>query len=623
MLKTQLQSFQEALGTLDQSITSMIEQLELARAARPTDHDALMRQLGTLFAAAGTVRDAFSRLAESAAVPVPKWTDRASLERAAADLAAQIERAANSWRLRVKDLALALQAGRVISSRTRRLIGSIDNLRLGAVAELSQLAEGAVPLAFPGPTEGSWLEWVFGLSAENLEPLLEPFRHTAPLLHQLLLDLDPADWRASPPAEPPGVIVRPTTPSPLATPEPPAPPVAPASFVPLTDNPAPTRLDDSVLPQPLSPPVHSSRMPSSAVERTPAAPPVVRVAPVASTAATVVPPPICAATSETQTKVADVIEIIACCLKKEYLRAALLASGRIFAGLAEVDPSVETLLVAHHVCVDSPEARSPSWPDWCRDPAAASEIARTAPEAARLTFLAAQNHRFKSGSAGEPFADEVRQALLNAFNDLPELRRWLDVFLEAAAVPGLWQQICLPNPANPLSQYQECRRAFSTLYESGVLHRSNKAAYIHRQDHFLSRNPTVRILNDYLKAAGPGPATPELKKQMATLLDTKPEAITQAWLASTERVSGKIKLRGGHWTELIQRAGEFLACVASAWGAAQALVCTRPTTGDVERRRQQLRELLPPARSRVQGQAWAPLFQRLTDTLLTEESGES
>jgi hypothetical protein len=77
-------------------------------------------------------------------------------------------------------------------------------------------------------------------------------------------------------------------------------------------------------------------------------------------------------------------EILQYCTKGDYLGAGLLAAGRVFGGLPEIDPSVGVLLVAHHVCCGS---EFTPWLDWCSDQDAATEVCRLTPESARLTLL--------------------------------------------------------------------------------------------------------------------------------------------------------------------------------------------------------------------------------------------
>jgi hypothetical protein len=290
------------------------------------------------------------------------------------------------------------------------------------------------------------------------------------------------------------------------------------------------------------------------------------------------------------------------------LRAPLLAAGRAFGGLAESDPSFETLLVAHHV---GSEGSVPPWPEWCYDPVVAHEVVQTSPNSARLTFLAAQCQLARGDGTADPLPKQVGDALLDAFNDLSEVHQWLAAFREATNVPGLWEQVCRPAPPDPAAEYRERRRAFTDRYESGLLHRSDKAAYIRRQDSYLSRQPAFHLLHERLQPAGPAPLTADEQKLIESWLEKRPEAVTDAWHESTERVSGKVKLHGNQRAELVRRAGEYLDYANRAWRAARALGRAPVAPKDVERRRKELQDLLPAALGRAEGQPWGLLFRRL------------
>src|SRR5262249_34558493 len=144
----------------------------------------------------------------------------------------------------------------------------------------------------------------------------------------------------------------------------------------------------------------------------------------------------------------------------------------------------------------------------------------------------------------------------------------------------------------------EHRRAFAERYESGVLQRRDKAAYTRRQDNYLSRQQAFRVLQDRLKPSGVAPLSAQEKKLIEGWLAKKPEWVTEAWLESTERVSGKVKPHGNQRAELIRRAGEYLDCANRAWRAALALGSGPVPPKDVERLQKQLRELLPAAQGR-------------------------
>lgn len=634
--------FQEALEALDRSTDSMVELLLLARAARPPDRNTLTTSLDVVLKAASVVRDALSDMAKTAGAPVPEWNSREELTGAAEHLAVQVqERAANEWRLRLKEIATALAGGRVVSRRTRRVISSLDALRNAAAAELVRIAEGAVPPAFPGPRDGGWLDWAFGRPGEELETILAPLQRSAPDLCRFLLEVHPDDWQAVPPvpssthSASPGIVV-PTSPAAPATPVPSTSAASPVQES-ASDSPAPapeifrapasgqaaSEPADGELhrPQPASAQPrqadHTAELPRdgptgraeaalgppSAAPCPPPAQPASR--PVLATK-TVADEPL------TSPAVASVHDMLVRCIAGEYLRAVLLAAGRAFAGLSDADPSFEAVLVAHHAAT---QAGTPPWPEWCYDPAGARQKAQTSPISARLTFLSAQCELARGEGAADPLPKQVGEALLEAFNDVSEVHQWLAAFRETVNVPGLWEQVCRPAPPDPTSEYGERRRAFAERYETGLLHRSDKAAYIRRQDRYLSRQPAFRLLNERLRQTGPAPLTPEERKLIESWLGKKPEAITDAWHESTERVSGKIKLHGSQRVELVRRAAEYLDLANRAWRAALALGSAPVAMKDVERRRRQLRDLLPAAGARAQGQPWGPLFRRLTRRL--------
>jgi hypothetical protein len=301
-------------------------------------------------------------------------------------------------------------------------------------------------------------------------------------------------------------------------------------------------------------------------------------------------------------------EVLARCIAGDYLRAALLAAGRAFGSLPETDPSFEALLIAHHV---ASQTDAPPWPEWCYDTEAAQRIAQTAPNSARLTFLAAQCQLARCESVGDPLPKQVGDGLLDAFNDLSEVHQWLGAFREITNIPGLWEQVCRPAPPDPAAEYRDRRRAFVERYEGGLLHRNDKVAYIRRQDYYLSRQPVFRLVYERLHPTGLAPLTADEKKLIEGWLRKKPEAITDAWHESTERVSGKVKLHGSQRAELIRRAADYLDRANRAWQAAQALGNVPITVKDVERRRKQLHDLLPSALSQAHDQPWGALFCQL------------
>lgn len=306
--------------------------------------------------------------------------------------------------------------------------------------------------------------------------------------------------------------------------------------------------------------------------------------------------------------VASVEEIVARCVEGDYLRAALMAAGRAFAGVAEVDPRFDALIVAHHVLGES---RLPPWPEWCYDPSAAAGVCRSTPESARLVLLAAQHHLSHTEGL-PPMPDGVTDELLEVFNDLPKVRNWLTAFQDVLAVPGLWEQICRPAPADPKAEYRDRRKAFEERYALGLLHRSDKAAYIHRMDNYLSRQPPVKKLREHLEPASPGRLTTEVRQQIATFLQERPSVLVDNWLEATAGATGgKVKFRGNQRNEMEWRAEEYLDLASRAWRAGEALD-RAPAHGDVERRRKHLYELLPAALRRAQGKIWRPLLGRLS-----------
>jgi hypothetical protein len=309
---------------------------------------------------------------------------------------------------------------------------------------------------------------------------------------------------------------------------------------------------------------------------------------------------------------AKVQEILARCVAGDYLRAALLAAGRAFGGRPEIDPAFEVLLIAHYVGF---ETAVNHWPEWCYDPEAAAGVAQAAPNSARLAFLAAQCQVARGEGIADPLPEQVGVALLDAFNDLPEVRKWLAAFRDATSVPGLWDQVCRPAPPDRAAEYREHRRAFAERYESGLLHRNDKAAYIRRQDHYLSRQPAFRLLHERLQPTGPAPIKADEKQLIETWLEKKPEWVTDAWHESTERVSGRVKLHGNQRAELVRRAAEYLDYATRAWRAAGALRSVSVTPKNIERLQKELRDLLPATMRRAQEQPWGVLFRQLAGRL--------
>jgi hypothetical protein len=306
-------------------------------------------------------------------------------------------------------------------------------------------------------------------------------------------------------------------------------------------------------------------------------------------------------------------EILESCVGGDYLKAALLAAGRAFAGLPEFDPHIDVLLVAHHVCNGSP---MPPWPDWCYDQEASEVLSEIAPESARIIFLAALCQSSRAEAGGDPLSLPVRETLLAAFNELPEVRSYLSAVLEVVTVPGLWGQIHGPGTQSTIEEYFVRRRAFQERYETGLSHRNVNAAYIHRQDNYLSRLPAVKALHAQLKQDGPEEVSATTRRLIQGFLDKKPDTVTQDWVSSTDRVSGKVRLHGNQRVDLVSRAAEYLELANRAWRASEAFLQAPAQAGDVDRRREQFRSKLPTAMARSLGKPWSPLFARLTGGLI-------
>lgn len=311
---------------------------------------------------------------------------------------------------------------------------------------------------------------------------------------------------------------------------------------------------------------------------------------------------------------ADREEILAHCSRGDYLGASLLAVGRAFAGLRDCDPGPEALLVAHHVVSGSSTA---PWPDWSHDPEAAIEACEESPESSRLVLLAALNQITRAEGGGDPIAPAVKKALLTAFNNLPELRTWLDDVLDAVGIPGLWEQVCRSESARALDVYRDARIAFLERYEVGLQHRNANAAYIHRQDHYMSRLPATRSLHDHLKPGEPGTIGDDDRRKICGMLEKNPDDITDDWLESAIRpTTGGIRLKGNQKASLIKRAAVYLERMNRAWRAAEALRQSGPSPGEVGRRRDRFRGTLPIAREQSRGTPWDHLFSRLTEGLV-------
>jgi hypothetical protein len=148
-----------------------------------------------------------------------------------------------------------------------------------------------------------------------------------------------------------------------------------------------------------------------------------------------------------------------------------------------------------------------------------------------------------------------------------------------------------------------------------LLHRRDKAAYIRRQDQYLSRQPAFRLLHEHLQPGGLAPVTADEKTLIESWLEKKPEWVTDTWHDSTERVSGRVKLHGNQRAELVRRAAEYLDFACRAWKAAQALGRDPVTLKNVERLRTELRDLLAITLGRAQDQPWRVLFRQLAERL--------
>jgi len=636
-----LRCLQERLAVLDQSVDAMAGQLGSARAARPANRETLIASLDVVLEAARIVQKTLAELAAAVIEPPPEWGTREELDAAVTRLAARAEeRSVNRWRQRLQEIATSLFDGHVVSRRTRRVIASLDNLRGLAAAELVRVAEGDHPLVLPGPPDGPWLDWVFEQPGNELEFILAPLHGLTPELYRFLLDLHPDDWQASP-ATSSSVILHtslnsptPSSPSPTLVVSPPSaaltasPRVAPLNPAPVATNFSPaaivpesaslpvdgqSRLSQPPLVQPHKSAHDQEPPPAVPVQRPESAhrPPVARSpTPTSDLPAQAgvadVPKPAPAQ------HLADVQEILARCVAGDYLRAALLAAGRAFGGLPEIDPSFEVLLIAHQVGSASAVHH---WPEWCYNLEAVASVAHAAPNSARLIFLAAQCQVARGEGVTDPLPEEVGVALLDVFNDLPEVRKWFAAFRDATSVPGLWEQVCRPAPPDRAAEYREHRRTFAERYDGGLLHRSDKAAYIRRQDHYLSRQPAFRLLYEHLQPGGPVPVTVDEKITIESWLGKKPEWVTDAWHESTERVSGRVKLHGNQRAELVRRAAEYLDYANRAWRAARALGSVSVTLKNVERLQKELRDLLPTTLDLAKGQPWEVLFRQLAGRL--------
>jgi hypothetical protein len=212
----------------------------------------------------------------------------------------------------------------------------------------------------------------------------------------------------------------------------------------------------------------------------------------------------------------------------------------------------------------------------------------------------------------------VKRDLLTTFNNLPELRTWLEDVLEAVSVPGLWEQVCRPQSTRATDVYKEARTSFLERYEVGLQHRNPNAAYIHRLDHYISRLPATRALHDYLKPDEPGALKDDQDRKIRDLLGKRPEEITEDWLRSAIRpAAGGIRLKGNQQADLTRRASVYLERMNRAWRAAEAMRRSGPSPGEVERRRARFRATLPVAREQSDGMPWDALFMRLTEGLLS------
>lgn len=306
-------------------------------------------------------------------------------------------------------------------------------------------------------------------------------------------------------------------------------------------------------------------------------------------------------------------EILDRCSGGDYLGAGLLALGRVFAGLPEGDPGVEILLAARHVLDGSSTA---PWPDWCYDSGGAADVCNSAPESARLALLAILCLVSRSGAWSDPFPPPVKDALIEAFNGLPDVRGWLAEVLESIGVPGLWEQIRRREAQDALAVYREAYAGFLRRYEGGLSHRSPNAAYIHKQDHYVSRLPATRMLHDSLGPSGPGLMADEAVRGIRELVQMRPEAVTAAWLRSTQKATGRgVRLRGNQQAELVQRAADYIDCARRVWQASEALRQSGPQPGDVARRRERILAAIPGLRERARGTAWCALLERLMEGL--------
>jgi hypothetical protein len=304
-------------------------------------------------------------------------------------------------------------------------------------------------------------------------------------------------------------------------------------------------------------------------------------------------------------------EILSHCRSGDYLVAVLLAVGRVFAGLRDCDPSPEALLAVHYVANGSSTA---PWPVWCHGPDSATVASEQVPEASRLVLLATLYRSARVEGGGDSITLPVMKCLLAAFNHLPDLRNWLEDVLDAVSIPGLWEQVCLPESTLALDVYKETRNAFMERYEVGLQHRNPNAAYIHRQDHYMSRLPATKLLHDHLKPDEPGPLQDDEEQKIRDLLVKRPADITNDWLRSAIRpATGGIQLKGNQKVDLIKRAAVYLERISRAWRAAEVLRRSDLSPGEIERRRARFLATLPDAREQSRGTPSDALFVRLTE----------
>lgn len=303
-------------------------------------------------------------------------------------------------------------------------------------------------------------------------------------------------------------------------------------------------------------------------------------------------------------EVATADEIAVCCRAADYLRAALLAAGRAFAGQPDGGFRLDALVVAHHVWQ---RAEMVPWPDWLDEVGAVEAVRTESPESARLVASAAL-------AAGVlPTTRPAFDALLDAFKpQFPKVRNWLGFVVDAQTMPGVWEWVGRDPVADPLAKYTVKAKAFRELRDQSIQSQNAGRAYTSRQNYWLSRSTAVDELYRLLGAARPDPRLKTPSRAVSELLAKTGRKLTHDWCVDFPKVDLK---KGDLEQRQVAAAEHYLSVATEAWQAGRAVLLADSPPPELERVHGQLVHGRQAALDQATGHSWEPLVRRTAEAV--------